>query len=91
MAAKDPNARRLIASMGANALYAAGADPVLQTEAARAGQQRRFERLVDPDGVLDPVERARRAEYARKLHMQRMALKSVQARKARKQQADPAA
>ena len=43
----------------------------------RQGLQAKFEREVDPQGKLSPQERAKRAEYARKAHMQRMALKSV--------------
>ncbi len=40
----------------------------------------RFEKQVDPEGVLDPKERARRAEHARKAHSLGLALKSAQAR-----------
>jgi hypothetical protein len=43
----------------------------------------RYEREVDPDGVLDPAVRARRAEYAMRAHMSRLALRSVQARRQR--------
>jgi len=43
----------------------------------------KFEREVDPEGLLLPAERARRAENARKAHFQRMALKSVRARRRR--------
>jgi hypothetical protein len=41
----------------------------------------KFEREVDPENILDPAERARRAEYKRRAHMQRLALKSAQARR----------
>jgi hypothetical protein len=55
------------------------------TEKAReVGAQRlaeRLEREVDPDGDLDPVERAARITSARKAHYARMALKSHQARR----------
>jgi len=44
----------------------------------------RYEREVDPDGILDPGERARRAEYAMRAQMSRLALKSVQARRRRR-------
>jgi 8-oxo-dGTP diphosphatase len=44
----------------------------------------RFERQVDPDGVLEPTERARRAQSARKAFFMRLALKSAQARRARR-------
>jgi hypothetical protein len=41
----------------------------------------RFERQVDPDGVLSPAERARRAGHARKAYFTRLALRSAQARR----------
>jgi len=41
----------------------------------------KFERQVDPDGTLDPAERALRAASARKAHFSRLALKSAQARR----------
>ena len=41
----------------------------------------RFEREVDPDQVLPPDERARRAEHARKAYFQRLALKSARSRR----------
>jgi hypothetical protein len=44
----------------------------------------RFEKQVDPDGTLDPVERARRADQAMRAHMARLALKSAQARRRRR-------
>jgi hypothetical protein len=42
------------------------------------------ERQVDPDGVLDPVERARRAEHARRAYFTDLALRSAKARAIRK-------
>lgn len=41
----------------------------------------RFEREVDPDGVLPERERARRAELAKRAHMTRLAVKSAAARR----------
>lgn len=41
----------------------------------------KFEREVDPDGVLPPDERARRAEHKRRAYFQRLALKSARARR----------
>jgi hypothetical protein len=58
-------------------------DPAARTAPARAALLSSFERQVDPDGSLDPIERARRAEHARKAHLLRLALKSAQARRAR--------
>ena len=53
------------------------------TANAREAFLARFEREVDPDGTLDPAERIRRAEHARKAYFARLALKSVQARRRR--------
>lgn len=58
-------------------------DPVEGTAAARQAALDRFERQVDPEGVLAPAERARRAEHARKAYFTGLALKSAQARRAR--------
>jgi hypothetical protein len=57
------------------------------TAGARAALDAKFEREVDPDGTLDPSERARRAAHARKAHMHRLALKSAQARRAKRKTA----
>lgn len=62
----------------------ANTDPREASEAARRRQMDRFERQVDPDGVLAPAERARRAEHARRAYMQRLALKSAQSRRRKK-------
>lgn len=51
------------------------------TAAARQAAHDRFATQVDPDGVLPPAERARRAEAARKAYFTRLALKSAQARR----------
>ncbi|CAN5907527.1 hypothetical protein BH23ACT2_BH23ACT2_15380 [soil metagenome] len=50
---------------------------------ARRRQMAKYEALVDPDGQLDPAERAARADNARKADMQRLALKSAKARRLR--------
>jgi hypothetical protein len=55
-----------------------------QAQKGQAGLLARFEREADPDGVLDPKERQRRAQNLRKLHMLRLAAKSAQARAAKK-------
>lgn len=55
------------------------------TAPARQGFARRFEQLVDPDGVLDPAERAVRAERARRAHMLVLAERSAAVRRARAQ------
>jgi hypothetical protein len=53
------------------------------TRAARQAFWNKFERDVDPEGVLPPEERARRAEMARKAHFARLALASAKARRKR--------
>jgi hypothetical protein len=53
------------------------------TAPARAAFRSKFEREADPDGTLPPDERARRADCLRRAHMQRLALRGVQARRAR--------
>ncbi len=76
-----PEQRTLRARLAAHALHAKVSDPVAHTAPARRASLDRFELQVDPDGVLDPAERARRAGHARKAHMYRLALKSAQVRK----------
>lgn len=51
------------------------------TSSAREAFLSNFERQVDPDGVLSPEERRRRAEHAKKAHFSRLALKSAEARR----------
>jgi hypothetical protein len=46
---------------------------------------KRFERMVDPDGVLDPDERAQRARQLMRAHMTRAALRSAQSRRRRRE------
>jgi len=66
--------------IGALSLHAQGKT---NTGPARDAFNRRFEREVDPDGVLPEAERLRRAELAKKLHFTRLALKSSKARRDR--------
>jgi hypothetical protein len=55
------------------------------TKAAREAFRSKFEREVDPLGVLPLEERLRRADMARKAHFARLALKSAQARRKRRE------
>jgi len=73
--------RVLRARIAAHALHAGLSDPVAHTLAARTAFLSRFEREVDPDGVLEPQERARRAEHAKKAYFLKLALASSKARK----------
>lgn len=78
-----PNERSIIASIGAHESWSRTADRTARTANGRRAALDRFDKQVDPDGTLAPAERAVRAEHARKAHMQRLALLSVQARKAK--------
>lgn len=60
------------------------------TRAAREAFRSKFEREVDPDGVLPEDERLRRAEMARKAHFARLALKSAQVRRRKRERRDAA-
>jgi hypothetical protein len=75
--------RSLRAKLGAYSLHAQR-DPHETTRAARDAFDARFARIVDPTGELDPAERERRATAARRAHFARLALRSAQARRARK-------
>jgi len=74
-------ARSMSASIAALTRWAHDADPHAALAPARQGFLSKFEREVDPDGVLDPRERAVRADRARRAHMKRLAMKSVESRK----------
>ncbi|MFV2177627.1 hypothetical protein ACFHW2_14475 [Actinomadura sp. LOL_016] len=52
-----------------------------RTKPARDAFLARFEREVDPDGVLAPEERRVRAELAKRAYMLKLAKRSAQARK----------
>lgn len=81
MSARTPEDRALVARIAAHQSWANTADPAARTAPARKAALDRFEREVDPDGVLPAAERARRAEHARKAYFTRLALKSAQARR----------
>lgn len=76
-------ARRLRAQAAAHTRWAHTADREAATAPARKSFLDRFEREVDPDGVLDPAERARRAESAKKAYFLRLAAKSAETRQAK--------
>ncbi len=78
--ALTPSERSLRARLAAHTLHAR-VDPTAHTAPARKAFLARFEREVDPDGILSTAERARRAEHARKAYFTRLALRSAQARR----------
>ena len=55
----------------------------MTTAQARAAFLSRFEAEVDPEGVLEPGERKRRAQAARQAYFARLAFRSAQARRRR--------
>ncbi len=75
-----PTERSLRARIGAFSLHAAYDSREL-TKPARRAFLARFEAEVDPEGVLTPQERQRRAEMARRAHFARLALASARARR----------
>lgn len=79
-----PGERSLQARQAAHTRWAYTGDRTAATAAARTAATLRFEQQVDPDGELDPRERALRAESARKAYFAQLARKSAKARRARR-------
>lgn len=75
-----PEERTARAKLGAHTSWANTTNPTARTAPAREAADRRFEKQVDPEGVLPPEERARRAKHARAAFYARIQLKSKQAR-----------
>jgi hypothetical protein len=80
----SPAERSMRARIAAYTLHSTH-DSAALTAPARAAFKSKFERQVDPEGVLPEPERRRRAEAARKAYMTRLAYLSARARAARKQ------
>lgn len=76
--AKDIN-RRTAAEIS----WARTRDRAARTRPARETFLKRFEKQVDPDGMLPPEERRQRAEHAKRAYMLQLAERSAAARKAR--------
>lgn len=74
-----PQQRILRAQIAANTRWSRE-DPKPAFVEVREGFIRKFEDQVDPDRTLSADERLRRAESARRAHMQSLALKSARAR-----------
>jgi hypothetical protein len=81
MAAADPTRRSQIAAHGADASWANTLDWSARTAAGRAARRRQFEDQVDPQRVLDPATRAKRADKAEKAAMRLMSRKGVLSRR----------
>ena len=80
--------RATISRIGAHESWARTVDRTARTAPARAALLARFEHEADPDGLLPPDERARRAGHLRKAYYLRLALKSAQVRRARQAPAE---
>lgn len=75
-----PSERSLRSRLAAHTLHAAGGT---NTGPARAAFLSKFDDAVDPEGILEPAERAKRAAHARKAYFAALALKSAKARRRR--------
>lgn len=67
--------------LGAYQKWARTADRTEATAPARTAFLARFEAEVDPEGILSPAERERRAGWARRAYFTRLALASAKARR----------
>ena len=76
-----PAERTLRGRIGAYSLHAQGGT---NTGPARLAFMARFEREVDPGGVLPESERQKRAECARRAYFARLGLKSVKKRQTKR-------
>jgi hypothetical protein len=80
-----PEQRSLRARIAAHTQWSLEENRTERTAKARKAAEDRFVDLVDPDRVLPPDERAKRAANARQAYMLKLALASSRARAARKQ------
>jgi hypothetical protein len=79
----SPAERTLRARLAAHAMHGRH-DARATTAKARAAFLARFERQADPEGLLTPAERERRAQQLRSAYFARLALASAKARRARR-------
>jgi hypothetical protein len=83
-----PAERSLRAQLASYRSWANTADVAARTrpglDAANAANQIRYENEVDPDRVLHPEERARRAEAAKRAYMAELSFKAAKARRLKK-------
>lgn len=78
-----PTERKLRAQLGAYTSWANTENRTARTAKPRAAFNQRFEDEVDPERVLQPDERAKRAGAARQAYFAALALKSAKARRRR--------
>lgn len=94
MPARHPDERSLVASIAIHQRWAVEDPkdpdgPLARARAQSPADLSYWEHQADPDSVLEPKERNRRATHLQKAHFARLSLKGVQARRARR--ADAAA
>jgi hypothetical protein len=78
----SPEQRITRARMAAHAMHAKH-DVQTVSRPGRDAFLARFEREIDPDGVLPADERRRRADHAKRAHMTALALRSARTRRMR--------
>lgn len=82
--ASTPARRSSAAKVAAHSRWAHESDRRAAMAPARDGFEKRFLDEVDPGRVLEPGERIRRAESAKRAYFTRLAMKSAAARAAKK-------
>jgi hypothetical protein len=75
--------QQIVGRANANLKWAFCPDRTEATAKARAAFQDKFEFFVDPDGLLSPQERAKRAKNLRSAHYTMMGLRSGESRRAK--------
>lgn len=80
----SPAERRLRKQIAANTRWAYAVNRTVETAPARAAADARFEKQVDPDGVMTDAARKAAAQSARTLFYQRIAAKSAESRRKRR-------
>src|SRR4051812_1006200 len=81
MPASNQSERRLIARAAAHQSWATTPNRTARTSSARTAFLAKFEDQVDPDRLLSPEERAKRAANARKAYFANLARKSAVVRR----------
>ena len=84
-----PEQRRRRARIAAHASWAMTSDRTARTSSGTRAFLDRFERQVDPEGVLPEDVRAAMAKHARTAYMLQLAEKSAAARRRRTQAENP--
>ena len=87
MAHSDPTRRSQIASLAAHTSWARTPHRAERMAPANRAREARWEREVDPDGVMDPPDRAKAAEAARAAYYRRLSMAGVEARRAKSNRA----